>query len=292
MPSSSRRTRWRGGSASIARLGERIRVIAGAAPQGFAVPDRRGRPPARARSAGGVRAARRAGRRRPTPSPSASPRSATRGVDLPVVVIGAGEGEEPAIADLAAAAGIPERNLHVRGALAKRRPGRRLRRRRGVRRTGRSARPSRGGCSKPSPSVCRSSRHPRPSTTRSSSTEASSSTRMVDALARRPRAGPRLDGVRRPARRARRGPRARLLVARVGGPRVAAARRAVRDGTNPSRAGQTLCSVEGHGNDLGEPRMLPVLVGQFGVGQRDRPRDVGVSSARFRNVYCSGVLLQ
>ena len=40
-------------------------------------------------------------------------------LDLPVVVIGAGEGEEPAIADLAAAAGIPERSLHVRGTLAR-----------------------------------------------------------------------------------------------------------------------------------------------------------------------------
>jgi glycosyltransferase involved in cell wall biosynthesis len=42
---------------------------------------------------------------------------ARAGLDLPVVVIGAGEGEEPAIAELAAAAGIPERGLHVRGRL-------------------------------------------------------------------------------------------------------------------------------------------------------------------------------
>ena len=40
-------------------------------------------------------------------------------LDLPVVVIGAGEGEEPAIADLAASAGVPERSVHIRGTLEK-----------------------------------------------------------------------------------------------------------------------------------------------------------------------------
>jgi glycosyltransferase involved in cell wall biosynthesis len=39
------------------------------------------------------------------------------GVDLPVVVIDTQEGDEPVIADLAAAAGIPARSLHVRGGL-------------------------------------------------------------------------------------------------------------------------------------------------------------------------------
>ncbi|MCR2810282.1 MULTISPECIES: glycosyltransferase [unclassified Microbacterium] len=101
----------------IAKLGERIRVIAGAAPAGFAVPGDE------------------VGRRRQLDLPDgfvllaghAAPRDALAAgldavghaaLDLPVVVIGAGEGEEPAIADLAAAAGIPERNLHVRGVLS------------------------------------------------------------------------------------------------------------------------------------------------------------------------------
>ncbi|MEI3866038.1 glycosyltransferase [Microbacterium sp. CCNWLW134] len=103
--------------AGVVNLGERIRVIPGAAPLGFAVPNDE------------------VGRRRELDLPegfvllagSASRNSdglavglaavARSGVDLPVVVIDAPEGEEPAIADLAEAAGLPERRLHVRGAL-------------------------------------------------------------------------------------------------------------------------------------------------------------------------------
>lgn len=98
------------------RVAERVRVIAGAAPAGFAVPSDE------------------VGRRRVLDVPegfvllSGGPGTshalalglsavARSGLDVPVVVIDAGEGEEPAIADLASAAGIPERNLHVRGAL-------------------------------------------------------------------------------------------------------------------------------------------------------------------------------
>ena len=96
------------------KLGERVRVIAGAAPAGFAVPSDE------------------VGRRRVLDVPegfvllSGGPAAsdglalgfaavAQSGLDVPVLVIDAGEGEEPGIAELAAAAGIPERNLHVRG---------------------------------------------------------------------------------------------------------------------------------------------------------------------------------
>lgn len=101
----------------LANLGERIRVMSGAAPADFRVP------------------ADEVGRRRELGIPegcllvsgSAAPSTglgvafeaiARHGGDLPIVVIDAPEGGEPAIADLAAAAGVPERRLHVRTALA------------------------------------------------------------------------------------------------------------------------------------------------------------------------------
>ncbi len=118
----------------IAKLGERIRVIAGAAPSGFAVPvDEVGRRRAMDLPEGFVLLA---GRAAPSDALALGFAAVARaGLDLPVVVIGAGEGEEPAIADLAAAAGIPERSLHVRGALEGRGPGGRVRRRGHLRRT-------------------------------------------------------------------------------------------------------------------------------------------------------------
>lgn len=100
----------------VARLGDRIRVIAGAAPLGFAVPtDEVGRrrvldlPEGFLLLSGG-----------PVRSDGLDAGLAAigaSGLDLPVVVIDTQEGDEPAIADLASAAGIPERMLHVRGAL-------------------------------------------------------------------------------------------------------------------------------------------------------------------------------
>ena len=42
---------------------------------------------------------------------------AAAGTDLPVVVLGAPEGDEPAVLDLAAAAGVAQERVHVRGAL-------------------------------------------------------------------------------------------------------------------------------------------------------------------------------
>ncbi|HWM16553.1 MAG TPA: glycosyltransferase [Microbacterium sp.] len=101
----------------LAPLGERIRVISGAAPAGFAVPsDEVGRRRELDLPEGFVLLA---GRAAPTDALATGLAAVARGgLDLPVVVIGAGDGEEPAIADLAAAAGIPERSLHVRGALS------------------------------------------------------------------------------------------------------------------------------------------------------------------------------
>lgn len=102
--------------AEIAPLRDRIRVIAGAAPLGFAVPtDDVGRRRAMDLPEGFVLLA-----GGPVPSDALATgfeAIAGAGLDLPVVVIDVEEGHEPTVADLAAAAGIPERRLHVRGAL-------------------------------------------------------------------------------------------------------------------------------------------------------------------------------
>ncbi len=101
---------------ALARLGDRIRVIAGAPPESFRVP------------------ADEVGRRRGLDLPegfvllsgSADPSAhlsegfaavVGSGADLPVVVLDAPEGAEPAIAEIAAAAGLPEGRLHVRPTL-------------------------------------------------------------------------------------------------------------------------------------------------------------------------------
>lgn len=98
------------------KLGDRVRVIAGAAPLGFLVPrDEIGRRRDLGLPEGFVLIAGSA-----DPSDGLGQAFATvaaSGVDLPIVVIGAREGEEPAIADLASAAGIRESVVHVRGAL-------------------------------------------------------------------------------------------------------------------------------------------------------------------------------
>ena len=98
------------------KLSGRVRVIAGAPPTGFAIPVDD------------------VGRRRMLDLPEefvlmsgdASPSDALAAaftalaesdLDVPAVVIDAREGDEPAIVDIAAAAGVPERRVHVRGAL-------------------------------------------------------------------------------------------------------------------------------------------------------------------------------
>ncbi|MCW3493742.1 glycosyltransferase [Microbacterium sp. SSM24] len=102
--------------ADIARVGDRVRVIAGASPLGFAVPtDEVGRrrelglPEGFVLLAGGAVASDALG--------TGFEAIAVSGVELPVVVIDVEEGHEPAVADVAAAAGLPERQLHLRGAL-------------------------------------------------------------------------------------------------------------------------------------------------------------------------------
>jgi glycosyltransferase involved in cell wall biosynthesis len=94
----------------------RVRVIAGAAPSGFSVPtDEVGRrrglglPEGFVLLAGGPLAS--------EGLDAGLAGVAASGVDLPVVVIDVEEGHEPGVADLASAAGLPERALHVRGAL-------------------------------------------------------------------------------------------------------------------------------------------------------------------------------
>ncbi|WP_194422073.1 glycosyltransferase [Microbacterium abyssi] len=95
----------------FAKLGDRVRVIAGAPPSGFAVP------------VDGV------GRRRALSMPeryivlSGAPDGLEHGfraaaaADVDAVVMDAADGTEPQLADLAAAAGLPERRAHIRGAL-------------------------------------------------------------------------------------------------------------------------------------------------------------------------------
>ena len=102
--------------AELAPIADRVRVIAGASPLGFAVPSDE------------------VGRRRALDLPegfvllSGGPQAsdgldaglaavAASRVDLPVVVIDVEEGHEPTVADIASAAGLPERALHVRGSL-------------------------------------------------------------------------------------------------------------------------------------------------------------------------------
>ena len=102
--------------ASITRLGDRVRVIAGAPPEDFRVPsDEIGRRRSLGLPEGFVLLA---------GSASASSHLAAgftavvqAHADLPVVVVDAPEGAEPALADLAAAAGLPEGRVHVRGNL-------------------------------------------------------------------------------------------------------------------------------------------------------------------------------
>ena len=98
------------------QLGDRVRVIAGASPLGFSVPsDEIGRrreldlPEGFVLLAGG-----------PLGSEGLDTglaAVAASGVDLPVVVIDVEEGHEPAVVELASAAGLPERRMHVRGSL-------------------------------------------------------------------------------------------------------------------------------------------------------------------------------
>lgn len=98
------------------KLSDRIRVISGAAPEGFRVPtDEIGRRRDLGLPEGYVVLS---GTAAPSDALTVGFGAVARsGHEVPVVVIDAGDGEEPAIAELAAAAGVPERLVHVRGAL-------------------------------------------------------------------------------------------------------------------------------------------------------------------------------
>lgn len=97
--------------ASFAKLGDRVRVIAGAPPEGFAVPadapQRRGdlSLPERYVVLTGS-----------TESLDQGFRAAVA-ADVDAVVVDAAEGVEPQLAEIASAAGLPERRVHVRGHL-------------------------------------------------------------------------------------------------------------------------------------------------------------------------------
>lgn len=100
----------------LGAFGDRVRVIAGAAPAGFAVPtDEVGRRRALDLPEGFVLVA-------GSSAPSARIAEAfaaviSSGVDVPVAVLDAPKGDEPAVLELAAAAGLGGGRVHVRGAL-------------------------------------------------------------------------------------------------------------------------------------------------------------------------------
>ena len=102
--------------AELGKLGDRLRVISGAAPAGFAVPvDEIGRRRELDLPEGFVLVA-------GSSAPSSQLTDAFAavvgsGADLPVVVIDTPEGDEPAVTELAAAAGLAEGRVQVRGTL-------------------------------------------------------------------------------------------------------------------------------------------------------------------------------
>lgn len=101
----------------IAPLGDRVRVIAGASPLAFSVPvDEVGRRRELSLPEGFILLA--GGPLGSEGLDAGLAAVAASAVDLPIVVIDVEEGHEPAVADLASAAGIPERVLHVRGVLS------------------------------------------------------------------------------------------------------------------------------------------------------------------------------
>jgi len=100
----------------LGAFGDRVRVIAGAAPVGFAVPiDEVGRRRALEVPDGSVVVA---GSSAPSSRlADAFAAVARAGADLPVVVLDVPQGDEAAVLELAAAAGLAEGRVHVRGAL-------------------------------------------------------------------------------------------------------------------------------------------------------------------------------
>jgi len=98
-------------------LSGRVRVICGASPLGFSVPvDEVGRRRSLGLPEGFVVVA--SGPLASEGMDAGFAAIAASGTDLPVVVMDVEEGREPAVADLASAAGIPERRVHVRGSIS------------------------------------------------------------------------------------------------------------------------------------------------------------------------------
>lgn len=98
--------------AELAKLGDRIRVIAGAAPDGFAVP---------ADAADRRTALSLPDRYVVVTGSAATLAEGFRGAaaaDIDAVVLGAPEGAEPRLAEIASTVGLPERRAHIRGALS------------------------------------------------------------------------------------------------------------------------------------------------------------------------------
>lgn len=102
--------------AEIAPLGDRVRVIAGAAAAGLTVPtDEVGRRRALDLPDGFLLLA---GSSAPSADLSAALAAvAQSGTDLPIVVLDVPEGDEPAVVELAVAAGVAAERVHARGAL-------------------------------------------------------------------------------------------------------------------------------------------------------------------------------
>lgn len=98
---------------SFAKLGDRVRVIAGAPPEGFTAPldavarRRALSVPERYLVLVGMVGGLEHGFR------------AAAAADIDAVVLDAADGSEPQIAEIASAAGLPERRVHIRGALAR-----------------------------------------------------------------------------------------------------------------------------------------------------------------------------
>lgn len=97
----------------LAKLRGRVRVVAGAPPEGFAAPA----------DAGSRRDALSLPERYVvldgTPESLAHGFRAAAAADIDAVVLGAQDGAEPALADSASAAGLPEHRAHVRGVLSR-----------------------------------------------------------------------------------------------------------------------------------------------------------------------------
>ena len=96
---------------SFANLGDRVRVIAGAPPERFAVPSDA------ARRRAGLSVSERYVVLSGTAGELEHGFRAAAAADIDAVVLDAADGSEPQLVEIASAAGLPERRAHIRGAL-------------------------------------------------------------------------------------------------------------------------------------------------------------------------------